>query len=510
MGKVPKPNIVWRGAHPNNFMSGRSGVGRDGRNSNHHVVGSDESAVLVFNNPSRGASSHLVITARADVAAWQCVDFNDTAFTDGNFESNIRSITMEHHGDWRFGYTNEQVIENSAKVVAWLRDNGLVNRPIRHRDVSTNGTVCPADLPVERIWNRATEIINHYNNVDNRPQWLKDRTAHNEKMFAQIDGLFLRNVETNQPYDARRWGINTDFEIGSTTVVNGHRYFITASSTGTNAPAGFLEGDVKNTVWTPPLQWNATTPRKMMSRREMRVINLDTSQPVGNPIPADTPIDVMTHTTFKGVEYYRSKSSTEKGLNYGLVANELKEIAIVPTPPVVIPAPQPSSPEWLDSIIDEPNRPMYVLRATPVVDLEHGRPYIDPKTNREIWFKAGDIIEQMSAHVVILDKTYRLTEFAYSKTIAGEWQKFANGINSNDLTTDPKATPIGTPANPAPVEEPEDDPANMPDVPAEPSTPQAPPANPPSSGSQYMEDLLKQNNTLLQKIYDLLFGWLNK
>ena len=234
MGKVPKPNIQWRGAHPNNFTVGRPGGGPDGRNSNHHVVGSAESAVLVFNQASRGASSHLVITDRADVQAWQCVDFSNTAWCDGNWESNLRTISMEHHGDW-------------------LRDQGLVNRPIHHRDVSRTGTVCPADLPVEAIWNRATEIINSYNTpVDNRPQWLKTRVGIPEKtVYAQIENFRLINLnDVNQLADARVFGRNQNFLVSSYTDIGGKRYLITTSSTNTNAAIGLREWETANKPWS--------------------------------------------------------------------------------------------------------------------------------------------------------------------------------------------------------------------------------------------------------------------
>lgn len=384
MGNVPKPNIVWRGAHPNNFTVGRPGGGLDGRNSNHHVVGSAESAVLVFNNGSRGASSHLVITDRADVAAWQCVDFSNTAWCDGNWESNLRTISMEHHGDWRFGYNSAQVIENSAKVVAWLRDQGLVNRPIRHRDVATNGTVCPADLPVEQIWNRATEIINSYNAPkDTRPQWLKDRKPESGTVYSHREGLFLRNLNNpSQPFDGRRFGMNQSFEIGSKTVINGKTYYITVSSTGTNAAAGLQDDEISRTPWTPP---------------------------------------------------------------------------------VVVQPPKPETPKWSDSVIDIDNREMYVLRATQLINLETGRPALT-KENKEIWYQAGDIIKDISAHTIVSNVTYALTEYSYGQVKAGK-AAVANGIKQSDLTTDPKACPPGTPANPTPAPEPEDPVEPMPDVP---------------------------------------------
>lgn len=372
MGKVPKPNIVWRGAHPNNFTVGRPGGGLDGRNTFHHVVGTAESAVLVFNNPSRGASSHLVITDRPDVAAFQCVDFSNTAWCDGNWDSNLRTISMEHHGDWRFGYNNPQVLENSAQVVAWLRDQGLVSRYVRHRDVSRTATVCPGDLPVEAIWNRATEIINSYNTpVDTRPQWLKDRVAIGEKvMYGQNDGLFLRNLnDPSQAVDARRFPRNQDFRIGGYTIVGGKKYWITVSSMGTNAPNGLLDGEVMDERYVPP------------------------------------------------------------------------------TPPPVIP-PVPVVPDWASSLlVDENNRPMYVIRATPLIDLEHGRPFLD-KNGKEKWFQAGEKIDDISASTTVGGVTYQMTEYSFKKTKEGDWAGFGNGIASRDLSVDPAATPPGTPNNP--------------------------------------------------------------
>ena len=373
MGKVPKPNIVWRGAHPSNFTVGRPGGGLDGRNSYHHVVGSAESAVLVFNNPSRGASSHLVITDNPSVSAFQCEDFNNTAWCDGNWDSNLRTISMEHHGDWRFGYNNPQVIENSAKVVAWLRDQGLVSRFIRHRDVSRVATACPGDLPVEAIWNRATEIINSYNApVDTRPQWLKDRQSITEKvMYAQNDGLFLRNLNSpDQSIDARRFPRNQDFRIGGYTIVGGKKYWITVSSMGTNAANGLLDGEIRDERYVPP-------------------------------------------------------------------------VVVQPTPPTV-----PVVPEWASSLlIDEANRPMYVIRATPLIDLQHGRPFVD-KTGKETWFQAGEKINDISASTTIGGVTYQMTEYAFKKTKEGDWAGFGNGIVSRDLSVDPAATPPGTPNNP--------------------------------------------------------------
>lgn len=367
---VPQPNIIWRGAHPNNFTYGRPGGGRDGRNTFHHVVGSAESAVIVFNNPTRGASSHFVVTDQPGII-FQCVSLNDTAWCDGNWDSNLRTISMEHHGDWRNGYSNATVAENSAQLVAWLIDQGYVSYPVRHRDVSLASTQCPADLPVEAIWNRAKEIVSSYNQpVDNRPEWMKNRSEVPGKMvYAQTAGIFVHNLnDPDQPLDSRRFPLNQNFEIKGQTSAGGKEFWITRSSYDANIASGLLKSDVADAPFVPP------------------------------------------------------------------------------APQIIVEAPKPTTPDWADSLlVDEANREMYVLRATPIIDLENGRPYV--KDGKEVWLQAGDVVKDVSAHTIVSGVTYQVTEYSFAQ-IQGKHYQNANGIKSSDLTIDPKSCPAGTPANP--------------------------------------------------------------
>lgn len=154
---VVSPTFVQRPAHPNNFSRGRVG-GRNGQCTFHHIVGSAEVAALTFANPGRQASSTYSVTDIPGVI-FQHVSVNDTSYADGNGASNARAITIEHHGDWRFGYYSEVVINNSALLIAWLISQGLIDHWYRHRDVSLLGTQCCADLPVEEIWRRADALL---------------------------------------------------------------------------------------------------------------------------------------------------------------------------------------------------------------------------------------------------------------------------------------------------------------------------------------------------------------
>lgn len=384
---VPRPTIKWRGAHPNNFTVGRPGAARDGRNTFHHVVGTRESAVIVFNQPGRGASSHFVVGGdRID----QCVDIANTAWCDGNWDSNLRTISVEHEGGQNgTGPYSAAMYRQAAHLCAWLRENYGVKRYIRHRDVSLKSTACPGGLDVEKIWRDATALIEKYKKptAPAQPEWMKNRVRITAKtVYAQKAGIYVRNLaKPTEAADSRRFVLNQSFKVTGKTKVGGKEYYITQSSMDTNTGNGLLFGEVADKPYVAP-----------------------------KPTPAP------------------------------------------------VPTPKPNTPDWVDAMVDTPNRELYVLRATPLIDLEFGRPYLD-KAGKEVWYQAGDIIRDISGTTIVAKVTYSLTDYAV-KEIQGKRYANANGIKSSDLTTDPKATPPGTPANPTIPGNP-DTPTPNPDVP---------------------------------------------
>lgn len=415
MGKVPAPQIRWRGAHPNNFTVGRPGAGRDGRETFHHVVGSRESAVIVFNQPTRGASSHYVVGA--DIID-QCVDVNNTAWTDGNWESNLRSITVEHEGGQNgTGPYSDGMYERAAHLCAWLRENYGINRYVRHRDVSLKSTACPGGLDVERIWRRSEEIIRQYNQpvTPPAPEWQRNRQGIAPKtVYTQAEGRFIYSLVGLGPADTRRFPINQNFLVSGKTNVGGREFYITKSSMDLNIANGIAVNEVEDQPHIPP----------------------------------------------------------------------------VPQPAPQLPA--PASPDWADSLlVDTENVTLYVLRATPLVDLENGRPVV--KDGKEIWYQAGDIVENISAHTIVATVTYQLTEYSFGQIKSGKYQS-ANGIKSSDLTADPKATPPGTPANPTPLPNPTEPVDPMPDIPTEPE-----PMIPLSALNAFKEAVVKLWDELISK-----------
>ena len=148
-------DITWKGSP--NFTGGRQGLAPRFITF-HHIVGSMESANSRFQNASQQVSTHFAVGERG---VWQFVDTDNTAWGNGNWNSNLESISIEHEGDWRFGYYNAGCLEQSAQLIALLRKThpSIVGYNI-HRDVSLSGTVCPGDLPFANIWNRSTQIMN--------------------------------------------------------------------------------------------------------------------------------------------------------------------------------------------------------------------------------------------------------------------------------------------------------------------------------------------------------------
>jgi len=465
MGKVPKPRIVWKGAHPTNFTKGRPNGRRNGQLTKHHIVGSEDSAIAVFQNPSRNGSAHFVVGDR-DIT--QMVSIDDTAWTDGVWASNLRTITIEHEGGWqyiggKYGPYTEGMQNNAAALIAWLRDQGFVTHFKAHREINP-GTVCFGDLPAQRIWNKATAIIAKYNKPTPPPaqaQWQKNFTTKNAPpyVYAQKDGVRIYNIaDLGNNHDTRRWGINQRFDIGATTTIDGKTYYITKSSVDSGAASGLLKGEVDTTKYVAPpppitlVKVDKITGKEFSVLGNTQLVKIPSGERSKQPGKIDftsgeviESIAELRHYS-NGKKFYRTAYSISKNIEHGFVSSSLAE----KTPPVVPDKPPVREmPDWVYDMQEEPSRPMYVLRSTPLIDLENGHPYLDPKTNKEVWFQAGDIVKDIVAQVDIFENTYRLTKFAFTKTKGGEYAMFANGIDSDDLSVDPKSVPEDTPGNPS-------------------------------------------------------------
>lgn len=149
----------WYPAHSSNQTAGRGGNSVD-RITIHHTAANNTTLRYLWANPERNGSSHFFVSG---TVIEQYVDTDNTAWTNGNFASNQKSISIEVNGDWRNGYYNQSTLNNLQKLLVELRRNYPTARITYHMDESKTNTLCPADLKHKgyalAVWNNAGAIL---------------------------------------------------------------------------------------------------------------------------------------------------------------------------------------------------------------------------------------------------------------------------------------------------------------------------------------------------------------
>lgn len=441
MGKVAAPTIIFKPAHPNNFARGRVG-GRNGQKTDHHVVGSADSAAAVFQNPNRQASSTYIVTDIPDVI-YQPVSEDDTSYCDGNLASNRRSITIEHHGDWRFGYRNETVIANAAKLTAWLRDRGVVNHKYRHREISP-GTQCCADLPVDEIWNRATQIINDAYNQPAPPPPVTNAVLHWERFAAPVEYYFNKATKLWN-FNQTAWsgfgaGIK-EFPANDRVMIVGKvfnetlnsTYLLTDYSFSNKITNGFNEKDLTRYVAPAPDPVKPEWQRNFKDIAPIKFMVLTAQTPIVNlndlsvikQLGQGTYVDFVASTTVNGVEYLISSYSKEHGQPNGIKRADVG----VPAAP-----PNNEKPTWLSTWYDIEDVDMYVRADTDLVNLEDG-------STIKVLTRGTKI--RVASMTEWFGHKYAITQYSTEK-------KEGRGIRIDDLDLKPVIN--DDPVDPAPVQ----------------------------------------------------------
>lgn len=148
------PGTTFYPAHPSNYTAGRNTAITDF--TVHHSAGWEQTLRHLWADPARNASSTLYVSG---AVREQYVDTDDTQWTNGNFASNSRSITVEVRGDWRNGYYDQATLNNLEEVMYQCLKIFPHLRLTFHQDVSSVYTLCPADLKhlgyATQCWNNA-------------------------------------------------------------------------------------------------------------------------------------------------------------------------------------------------------------------------------------------------------------------------------------------------------------------------------------------------------------------
>lgn len=158
---VPKPNIISRVGR---IPSGNHGGARPAKPTHitdHHIVGDAGAAIGRFEQAGQEASSTFVIGS--DGAIYQLLDIMTIPYTDSNYDSNRRSITIEHAGGHANVPYTEAMYQASIKLHAWLKETyGIPNSNIfQHKQVTlpSRPTACAGGLNTDRIKRDSDTLI---------------------------------------------------------------------------------------------------------------------------------------------------------------------------------------------------------------------------------------------------------------------------------------------------------------------------------------------------------------
>ncbi len=136
----------------------------------HTMAGTTKGSTAHFQNVATMASAHYGVSLDGSLTQW--ITENCVAYHAGAYPINQRSIGIEHEDGYnpqtKPNATNEPrpdaLYETSARLVADI--SAFYKIPLdrdhikMHREVSQKGTACPGTLDIDRIINRAKELVN--------------------------------------------------------------------------------------------------------------------------------------------------------------------------------------------------------------------------------------------------------------------------------------------------------------------------------------------------------------
>ena len=340
-------------AAASNFSPGRSGNPVK-YVTIHHSAGWEATLRYLWADPNRNGSSHFWVGNQPGQIE-QYVDTDDTAWTNGNWQSNLQSVTIEVRGDWR-GYYDQQTLNNLELLLQQIRKNYPHADIQYHKDVSDKITLCPADLKdkgwARQVWDRVTTWLN----PPTPPAPTIKYTPITPKRVKLIRAANLWNfnfTDWSKAEAVKAFGQGEVVDVvAEATNSLGGKYYMTAYSYNGGAirqTNGFNVKDCEDYVpqiTQPPtveLKWEAmANPRKMRLAVASMVTDLDTMKEFGDVVAVGTGIDLVElKTVAPGKVYARSAWSKTNSKNWGILLDRFTDVPSTQPEPPREPVPDP-------------------------------------------------------------------------------------------------------------------------------------------------------------------------
>lgn len=134
----------------------------------HHMAGinSAEGCGRIFQQPGRGGSSHYGIGVDGDIA-WY-VDESDIAWTDSNWASNCRSVTIENSndkisGDW---HVSDKTLASLVKLVADIAKRNNMGTLVVGQNLTKHNDYAPTSCPGPYLESKMQYIADEANKIN--------------------------------------------------------------------------------------------------------------------------------------------------------------------------------------------------------------------------------------------------------------------------------------------------------------------------------------------------------
>ncbi len=187
-------------AHSGNYTKGRSGK-KIQAITIHHCAGvlSAEQCGKIFQQVGRGGSSHYGIGNDGRIGLY--VDECNTAWTNSNWDSNCKSVTIETSnsstgGQWKVG---DKALNSLIKLVADIGKRNKLGTLVKGKNVTWHSMYVATTCPGAYLLSKMDYIIAEANKINNPP---KPSTSTSTKRkvgdVVTINGVYTSSTSTKK------------------------------------------------------------------------------------------------------------------------------------------------------------------------------------------------------------------------------------------------------------------------------------------------------------------------
>ena len=160
--------------------AGNYTVGRSGRKIEqiclHHMAGvlSAKQCGDIFKTVGRCGSSHYGIGNSGEVLCY--VDETDTAWTNSNWDSNCKSVTIETSDNDNSWYVNDTTLNSLIKLVADIAKRRNLGKLVPGKNLTWHSIVTNTTCPGDYLRSKMQYIADEANKINN-PEPIKEKTT---------------------------------------------------------------------------------------------------------------------------------------------------------------------------------------------------------------------------------------------------------------------------------------------------------------------------------------------